>query len=163
MEETLARIGSARRVGDPTTPREVTMSNGRKSGLVLAVLVAAFFVLRKSGMVPGSNPLKDGHFTATVPLFPGAKFRETGGGNYYDQIGGPVTFTSTSWFFDITAPVSEVAAYYRANMSGLKPEEAAEGEVGFTWIPPGAKEGEDVSIWIESGELRISESVKAGG
>jgi hypothetical protein len=139
------------------------MSKMQRLALVAVVLIGAFFVLRKTGVVPGPNPLKDGHFTATVPLFPGAKFREQGGGNYYAEIGGPVTFRSTTWYFDISAPVAEVANFYRSGLSGATAEEAADGEAGFTWNPPGAKEGEDVTIWIEEGELRITESVKAGG
>jgi hypothetical protein len=138
------------------------MSKMQRLALVAVVLVGGFFFLRKSGVVPGANPMKDGRFVSAVPLFPGAKFRETGGGNYYEEIGGPVTFTSATWYFEISAPVAEVATFYRTNLSGATAEEAAEGEAGFTWIPPGAKEGEDVTIWIESGELRITESVKAG-
>jgi hypothetical protein len=140
------------------------MSKGQKVGLAVAVAVAAFFLLRKAGVVPGPNPLTESVYAKSIPVFPGASFTETGGGNYYDDIGGPVTFTSKTWYFTITDPVNDVAAYYRANLpAGAKPapaDEVSEVEVAFVWIPPGAKEGEEVSVRIESGELRINETVK---
>lgn len=143
------------------------MAKGPKLAMVLVALVAGFFVLRKTGMVPGATPKIEGaRFAGAIPVFPGAKFRDTGGGNYYDEIGGPVTFTSKSWYFDVSAPVAEVAAWYRANLpAGATPapeEEVGEGEAAFNWTPPGAREGEEVSVYIEEGEFRVSESVKAG-
>jgi hypothetical protein len=134
-------------------------------GIAVAAL-ALWFVLRQFGVVPGGNPLEGARFASTIPVFPGADFEDTGGGNYYDEIGGPITFTSKSWRFKITAPVSEVVTFYRTNLpAGATPwaeEDVGEGEAGFTWVPPGAREGEDVQIYIEPGELRITESVKAG-
>jgi hypothetical protein len=136
------------------------------AGIALAAL-ALWFVLRQAGVVPAGNPLEGARFASTIPVFPGADFEDVGGGNYYDEIGGPVTFTSKSWTFKISAPVSEVANFYRTNLPAgatrTPDDEVGEGEAMFTWIPPGAKEGEDVTIYIEPGELRISESVKAGG
>jgi hypothetical protein len=135
------------------------------AGLAVAAL-ALWFILRQFGVVPGGNPMEGARYAATVPVFPGADFEDVGGGNYYDEIGGPVTFTSKSWTFKMTAPVSEVAAYYRANLpsgaTAWPEEDVGEGEAGFTWVPPGAREGEEVQIYIEPGEFRISETLKAG-
>ena len=41
--------------------------------------------------------------------------------------------------------------------------DAEEGEHAFEWIPPGAKEGEDVTVRIREGELQVTETVKAPG
>src|SRR5689334_6951596 len=117
------------------------MAKGPKLALVAVAVVAAFFVLRRSGMVPGGTAKIEGaKFAAAIPVFPGATFRETGGGNYYDQIGGPVTFTSKSWYFTVRAPVAEVAAFYGSSMpAGAVADEATDGEYSWTWTPPGAK------------------------
>lgn len=138
----------------------------KKFAGIAVVALALWFVLRQFGMVPGANPLDGARFAAAIPVFPGADFEDVGGGNYYDEIGGPVTFTSKTWTFKISAPVSEVAAYYRTNLpAGATPapdDEVGEGEAAFTWVPPGARDGEEVSVYISEGELRIRESVKAG-
>lgn len=115
-----------------------------------------------AGLDPDRSPLKGSVYAAPVPVYSGAKFRETTGGNYYNDIGGPVTFTSKSWFFALKDPVQKVADFYAKHLPpGAKPEEATDGEVAFEWIPPGAAEGELVSITIREGELQIGEVVKA--
>ena len=137
----------------------------KKALIVAVVAVAAFLVLRKTGMVPGSTAKIEGaRFASAIPVFPGARLEDEGGGNYYDQIGGPVTFTSHTWYFKTDKSPAEVAEWYRTNLpQGARPEEAEEGETLWTWIPPGAKEGEDVTIRVNEEGFSVSESVKAGG
>ena len=118
----------------------------------------------KGGVAPDRSPLRDAVHAKAIPVWNDAKLRDRTGGNYYDDVGGPVTFTSTSWFFSFSDPVAEVLEFYRKNMpAGTKPIEVDEGEHGLEWIPPGAKEGEDVTVRIREGELQITETVKAPG
>lgn len=118
----------------------------------------------KGGIAPEDSPVRDAVHAKAIPVWKGAKLRDRMGGNYYSDVGGPVTFTSSSWFFELSDPVTEVLDYYRKNMpAGSTPAEAETGEHAFEWIPPGAKQGEDVRVVIREGELQITETVKAPG
>jgi hypothetical protein len=117
----------------------------------------------KAGLSPGKSAMKGAVYASQVPVYPGAKLRDTGGGNYYNEIGGPVTFTSTSWFFEIKDPVAKVADFYASHLPpGARPAEAEEGSISFEWTPPGSLEGEEVSVTVREGELQIGETLKAG-
>lgn len=117
---------------------------------------------QSGGLDPAASPMKGAVYAVAIPVFENARLRDMMGGNYYDEVGGAATFTSTSWFFELKAPVAEVAEFYRKNLpAGWKPGEAEAGEVAFEWIPPGAKQGEDVTVTIRDGELQISETVTA--
>ncbi|MBL8989434.1 MAG: hypothetical protein SFV24_16090 [Gemmatimonadales bacterium] len=119
---------------------------------------------KKAGLDPEDSPLKGAVYATAIPVWEDAKLTDITGGNYYNDIGGPVTFTSKSWFFKLSDPVTEVADFYRKNLpAGAKPTEAEDGAVAFEWLPPGAKEGEEVSVTVREGELQISETVKAPG
>ena len=112
--------------------------------------------------VGAASPMKGAVYASAIPVFPGAKLRDVMGGNYYNDIGGPVTFSSQSWFFEHKAPLADVVAFYRKNLpEGYKTVETEAGEVGFEWAPPGAAEGEDVHVTVREGELQIGETVKA--
>jgi hypothetical protein len=117
-----------------------------------------------AGLLPKRSPIKGAVYASAIPVYSGAKLEDVMGGNYYDQIGGPVTFTSNSWFFTVKAPMEKVIAFYRTKMpQGTTLEEAEEGSTAFKWIPPGAVEGEDVTVTIREGEIQIGETVKAKG
>lgn len=119
---------------------------------------------KQAGLAPGSSVMKGAVYAQAIPVWKGAKFDDAMGGNYYDNIGGPVTFTSMSWFFEFEAPVSEVAAFYRSNLpAGAQPVETDDGDVAFQWTPPGAKAGEEVNVRIGEGRLQINEVIKAPG
>lgn len=136
------------------------MAKGPKLAVVLVAALALFLVARKTGVVPGSNPLSDAVLAKGIPVYPGAHFEETGGGNYYDDIGGPVTAHSTSWFFTHEGPKSKVVDFYRSGMpAGTKPMETDDDDVGFEWIPPGRKEGEHVYVRISDSTLQIGEVI----
>lgn len=136
------------------------MAKGPKLVMVLVALAAGFFFLRKTGVVPGANPLGAATYAKDIPVYPGAHFTESGGGNYYDEIGGPVTAHSTSWFFTHSDPKSKVVEFYRSGMpAGTKPMETDDDDVGFEWIPPGVKEGDHVYVRISDSTLQIGEVV----
>ena len=101
---------------------------------------------------------------SAVPVYPGARLTDIMGGNYYDEIGGAVTFTSRSWFFSTGDPVAKVAEFYRKNLpEGARHVQADDGEVAFEWIPAGAVRGEEVNISLREGQIQIGETVQAKG
>jgi hypothetical protein len=127
-------------------------------------------------------------YGSQIPVYASAVFEDSMGGNYYEAIGGPVTYESLSWFFKVSDPMDKVVAFYtsRLPIGSRLEEEKAEGEetgeaeaeeedseeassngqqtedVRFKFIPAGAEEGEDVTITISSGKLQITEVVKPG-
>ncbi len=139
-------------------------------GLVAGVVgLGALLVIsrtggKKAGLDPADSPIKGAVYAAAIPVWEDAKLTDITGGNYYNDIGGPVTFTSKSWFFKLSDPVADVADFYRQHLpAGATPTEAEDGAVAFEWHPPGAKEGEEVSVTVREGELQISETIKAPG
>ena len=109
----------------------------------------------------GGAPKLDGAVYATqIPVYPKAKLRDVGGGNYYEDIGGPVTFESKSWFFGFD-DLQQVVAFYQQQLPNAAREDE-EDEVRFKFTPTGAEDGEDVSVVVRKDELQISEVVKPG-
>ena len=94
------------------------------------------------------------------PVYPKATLRDVGGGNYYEDIGGPVTFESKSWFFRIDDH-QRVVAFYQEKLPNAAREDD-EDEIRWKFTPTGAEEGEDVSVVVRKDELQISEVVKPG-
>ena len=141
----------------------------KQRGLVVLVLGLMGLILAgrvkevvQDGLGPAKSPIKGAVYASVIPIYPGAKFTDIMGGNYYEEFGGPVTFTSQSWFFDISDPVEKVVAFYRSKLpQGYRDVEAEEGSVAFEWTPPGAVDGEDVTVVISEGQLQIGETVKA--
>ena len=114
--------------------------------------------------VGASSPIKDAVYATAIPVYPGAKLTDRMGGNYYNDIGGPVTFNSESWFFEVKDPMAKVVEFYKKNLpEGAKQVEAEAGSVAFEWVPPAAAEGEEVHIWVSEGKLQIGETIKAKG
>jgi hypothetical protein len=140
----------------------------KQRGLVVLMLVVVGLVLAsrvkevvQDGLGPAKNPLKGAVYASEIPIYPGARFTDIMGGNYYEESGGPVTFTSQSWFFDLTDPVEKVIQFYQAKLPpGHHEVEGEEGSVTFEWTPPGAVDGEDVTVVIRPGQLQIGETVK---
>lgn len=141
----------------------------KQRGLVVLVLALVGLVIAgrvkevvQDGLGPATSPLEGAVYASAIPIYPGAKFTDTMGGNYYEEFGGAVTFTSQSWFFDLTDPVEKVVAFYRAGLpEGYRDVEAEEGSIAFEWTPPGGVDGEDVTVVIRAGQLQIGETVKA--
>ena len=129
----------------------------------LAPRLAVVITLLAALSVPacgGPPKLEGAVYQAQIPVYPKAKLRDVGGGNYYDDLGGPVTFESKSWFFTIDDR-QQVLAYYQDKLPNAAREDDEE-EVTFKFTPTGAEEGEDVSVVVRKDELQISEVVKPG-
>jgi len=146
------------------------MSWTQRGALVLLAGLAGLVVMdrvggsRQAGLSGRESPIKGAVFAAAIPVYPGAKLTDSMGGDYYDTLGGPVTFTSQSWFFDLADPVEDVIAFYRRHLpEGYRPSEAEAGSTAFEWVPPGAAQGESVMVTIRAGQLQIGETVKAKG
>lgn len=144
------------------------MSWMQRGALVLAAGLGGLIVVGRvrgassEGRTGADSPMKDAVYATAIPVYPGAKLNDVMGGNYYNDLGGPVTFTSQSWFFSLSDPVAKVAEYYRQHLpDGYRPREVEQGEIGFEWTPPGAAEGEEVHITVREGQLQIGETVKA--
>ena len=142
----------------------------QRGALVLAAGLGGLIVVGRlkgssdSGRTGADSPMKGAVYATAIPVYPGAKLNDVMGGNYYNDLGGPVTFTSQSWFFSISDPVATVAEYYRTHLpEGYRSREVEQGEVGFEWAPPGAAAGEAVHLTVREGQLQIGETVKAKG
>jgi hypothetical protein len=110
----------------------------------------------------GGAPKLDGAvYGAQIPVYPNAKLRDVGGGTYSDEIGGPVTFESKSWFFAID-DAQKVVAFYQEKLPNVPHEEDEDGGTTFKLTPVGADSGEDVSVTVRKDELQITEVVKPG-
>lgn len=115
-----------------------------------------------AGLAPAAGAIADAVYAGAIPVWRGAQLRDVMGGSYSNDVGGPATHTSKSWFFSIGDPVTKVADYYRTNLpAGWQPSEAEQGAVAFRWIPPAAKDGESVEVTVREGELQITETIKA--
>jgi len=133
-------------------------------GLGLLGLVVVGRVREASGSGSArSGPLKEAVYAVAIPVYPGARLTDIMGGSYYEETGGAATFQSQSWFFEVSDPLREVVAYYRERMPpGYRPAEAEAGSVAFQWTPPGAAEGESVTVIVRAGRLQIGETTRAG-
>ncbi len=155
---------------------------------VLALLALSMIAVGACSKSKEDSRLPGVVYGSQISLYPSAVFEDSMGGNYYETIGGPVTYESLSWFFKVSDPMDKVVAYYASRLpSGSRIEEGktdfeeigeAEteeekdeevstnqqqtGDVQFKFVPTGAEEGEDVTITISPGKLQITEVVKPG-
>lgn len=154
----------------------------------LTLLVLSMVGLAACSQSPKGSGLPGVVYGSQIPVYPSAVFEDSMGGNYYETIGGPVTYESLSWFFKVSDPMDKVVAFYTSRLpigsriEDEKPDSEETGEaeaededpqevstnqqetedVRFKFIPTGAEEGEDVTITISSGKLQITEVVKPG-
>lgn len=133
-------------------------------GVAEVALASALFLGLVACSKSGSTPSLEGSvYGSQIPIYPGATLKDTGGGNYYEELGGAPTFNSKSWFFETKDSVTLLTAFYENRLPpGSRQDDAEEGTVLFKFTPKGAEEGEDVSIHIEPGKLNVSEVVKPG-
>lgn len=155
---------------------------------VLALLVLSIVALAACSKSQKGSGLPGVVYGSQIPVYPSAVFEDSMGGNYYETIGGPVTYESLSWFFKVSDPMDRVVAFYATHLphasraedeeKGEQETEASEAEeeetekektdqqetkdVRLTFVPDGAEEGEDVTIHISPGKLQITEVVKPG-
>jgi len=137
-------------------------------GLIVGIVgLGLWTVIGKTGpkhgaLDPAKSPIKGATYAGQVPIASGAKLEDEMGGSYYDDLGGPVTFTSHSWFFDLATPLDETLAFYGSHLpEGAHRVESEEGTTAYQWRPPGSVEGEEVTIRISEGSLQVTEVVKA--
>ncbi len=131
--------------------------------------VAAFLVLVTLALIPTGcstgeaeeKSLEGSVYASQIPVYSGAKYKDSFGGMGYDEIGGPPTSQSMSWFFELKDPTEKVIAFYAEKLPKAKRESTAQGEV-FSFAPVGSEPTEFVWVTIRSGELQITESVKFG-
>ena len=98
-----------------------------------------------------------------VPVYPGAKYIGTMGGQSSDSIGGAATSESQSWFFKTEDPTEKVAAFYKDKLPAAEAGQDDENSPTFTLKPSGAEEGEYVQVIIRrTGDLQIHETLKPG-
>jgi len=137
-------------------------------GLIVGIVgLGVLTVISKTGSKHGAldpikSPIKGATFAGHIPIVSGAKLEDEMGGNYYDDLGGPVTFTSHSWFFELATPLNEALAFYASHLpEGAHRVESEEGTTAYEWIPRDSEQGEEVMIRISDGSLQITEVVKA--
>src|SRR5574342_586413 len=137
---------------------------------LLALLVLSIVALAACSKSPKGSGLPGVVYGSQISVYPSAVFEDSMGGNYYETIGGPVTYESLSWFFKVSDAMDKVVAFYASRLpSGSRitegePEGQAEGEedaeeertgngstdqrpteeVRFKYVPIGAEEGEDI-------------------
>ena len=138
-------------------------SGVRKLGIAAALVVGLMTLLTACGDGSSEDRLPGSLYAKTVPVYPGAKYVGTIGGSSSEDIGGPATSQSQSWFFKTDDPAEEVVAYYKKKLPKAELTSDGAGESTFTLIPEGAEEGERVQVILHrGGDLQIHESVKAG-
>ncbi len=152
------------------------------------LLVLSIVALAACSKSPKGSGLPGVVYGSQIPVYPSAVFEDSMGGNYYETIGGPVTYESLSWFFKVSDPMDKVVSFYATHLphasraedeeTGEQETEASEAgeektekektaqqetkDVRLTFVPVGAEEGEDVTIHISPGKLQITEVVKPG-
>jgi hypothetical protein len=155
---------------------------------LLTLLALSIVALAACSKSPKGSGLPGVVYGSQIPVYPSAVFEDSMGGNYYETIGGPVTYESLSWFFKVSDPMDKVVAFYASHLphasrideeeTGEEATEASEAEeeegekentgqqetkdVRLQFVPVGAEEGEDVTITIGPGKLQITEVVKPG-
>lgn len=111
----------------------------------------------------GSSPLEGAVFASKVPVVKSATFDGQMGGTTYGD-NPEDTSKSTSWFFDTEAPMEEVVAFYREELTGwtsLEGTQDGEPVVTFEGRPEGAENGEYMQVIISPGRVQIHESYSA--
>jgi hypothetical protein len=131
--------------------------------IIAAACLTGLMTLQVACGSAENSSLPGAVYAKVVPVYPGAKYIGTMGGQSSDDIGGPVTGESQSWFFKISDPAEEVVAFYKKKLPGAELKRDDAGDPTFTLIPDGAQEGERVQvIFRRSGDLQIHESLKPG-
>jgi len=138
-------------------------ANSSVRNLVVAAGCLVGLLALQTACASAEAPLPGAVYAKGVPVYPGAKYVGTMGGQSSDSVGGPATGESQSWFFKTTDPAEKVAAFYKDKLPDAEMGQDDENRPTFTLKPQGAEEGEYVQIIIsQSGDLQIHESLKPG-
>lgn len=136
---------------------------GVRNLVIAALCLTGVMTLQVACGSSNENQLPGAVYAKSVPVYPGAKYVGTMGGQSSNDIGGPATSESQSWFFEISDPAEKVVAFYKEKLPGATLENDSAGDPTFTLVPDGAEEGEQVQvIFRKSGDLQINESLKPG-
>lgn len=130
-------------------------------GLVGLIAFSRMSNGKSAGLSPAMSPITGAVYATAIPIYPGAKLRDFMGGSSSAEIGGSVTFTSQSWFFQFSGDTAKVIEFYRQKLpTANRQAETEPGAASFEWIPPNAANGELVTVTIRPGELQVGEIVK---
>ena len=132
------------------------------SRLRLLMYVVVLYLATVVGCGNGKASLPGAVYAGQVAVYPSAVYDGAMGGDYSEEVGGPVTLKSQSWFFKTDDAVEKVIAFYEKQLPSVVKSVDEEGEVTFTLIPAGAEQGEDVVVRINPGKLHITERFKLG-
>jgi hypothetical protein len=139
--------------------------DSRVRNLSIAAMCAIGFMtlLVACGSADSESLLPGAVYAKVVPVYPGAKYVGSTGGQSSDRIGGPVTSESQSWFFKTSDPAEDVVAFYKKKLPKADLRDDDSGDPTFTLIPEGAEQGERIQvIFHKGGDLQIHESLKPG-
>ncbi len=139
------------------------MNSSVRKSIAAFVCVVGLLALHAACGSTEEASLPGAVYAKGIPVYPGAKYIGSMGGHSSDSIGGPSSSESQSWFFKVSDPVEEVAAFYKKKLPGAQAGQEDENNPTFTLTPPGAEEGEYVQVIIRrTGDLQIHESLKPG-
>jgi hypothetical protein len=138
-------------------------NSGVRNLIVVAGCLVGLLALHVACGGTEEAPLPGAVYAKGIPMYPGAKYVGSMGGQSSDSIGGPTTGESQSWFFKFSDPVEEVVAFYKGKLPGAELKSDDEGGSTFTLKLPEAEKGEYVQVIVHRyGNLQIHESLKPG-
>ena len=139
------------------------MENSGVRNLITAAALLTGLMTLQVACRNTENALPGAVYAKVVPVYPGAKYIGSMGGQSGSERGGRITGESQSWFFKISDPAEKVVSFYKRKLPGARLEKDGAGDPIFTLIPEGAEAGERVQvIFRKSGDLQIHESLKPG-
>lgn len=101
-------------------------------------------------------------YANAVLVYPHAQLsNDAMGGTYYDDQGNEVSETMT-WYFEVKDSKERVIDFYRSRWKGAEQSTDEDGSIAFKLVPTGAEPGEEITVRIREGQLRITEEVKPG-
>jgi hypothetical protein len=133
-----------------------------KKILALTLAVATVIALKARADDPAAAlALPEAVFSAQIPVYPGASLESSMGGTSSDELFGPPTAESLSWFFDVEDSAEQVVAFYAGKLTNAT-RMSEDAETTFEFVPAGAEAGESVTVTVGQGRLQITEVVKPG-
>ena len=100
-------------------------------------------------------------YASQVPIYPGARFDDAMGGDYYGNSMDHVAETM-SWYFNVADGPEKVVAYYERKFPNAEKKIGEDGEVVLKFVPNGAEPGEIMWLRVRKGRLSIGEETKPG-
>src|SRR5262245_5589901 len=126
--------------------------------LSVAILAVPVAVIVMSGCAVKGAELPGAVYAQSVSVYKPATYTGAMGGESSEDIGGPPSSESVSWFFETTDPMDQVVAFYDQKLTGATKGSSEDGRVQYTFVPQGAEEGEEVQVLVGPGTIQIHES-----